>query len=870
MRDVVLAPLDGESAGQWLADRTALVPHAGVAAALGVPFQSLAQHARATLAGQGEWRVASALDWQRHLLVLLADELPAGEVMPEARSLAPLLAGLLRGGADLTRLGTEAPPRVRRLARLAAALQASLRARGLLHPAELAWEAARSASLRPLPVLLTGYLGLDAGESTYLGAIAAPGSVICLPVPPEGPSAAQQRLMQRLRDDGWTVREAPPVFREAAGRRVNGYSFADEESEWRGVLGLVKQRLGAGVPAAGVAIVVRDPAAQAPLALAIAREFELPLRPTHRIPLSETWLGSWLLAWEEALRGGFRDRACAALWRHRLTERPPDAEVGASSDAAAPALPTDFCQAFTPPAGQSGVAWCDWFEAACQRLGLLQRVGEDPVSYVGLALLREDLRAWLRAETALSLRGFLEALNAVSSLLRVPAVPGEGGVALLSPGELVGVRFQEVYAVGLAEGHWPPPLRENPACDFHDGAAAAALGAEFPSPRDRLEREWAEFQAACAAATEALTLSHARGLAGRATLPSPYWAQRGITPEAAPAPLVLASRRMLRQHCLDALTPEQEPLAPRLQAALAIEAAREGAAPPGPYEGQTGRRWDPAAQMFSVTQLTALGQCPFRWFASHALKLVPRRVPEDELTPAERGNLYHLALFQAGQAALDQLDWRAGLGEALPAALEEAREALELPADARWERQRLEHLATLRRAIAADDFLSAGARPEALEDAFTTTWAGLRLTGRIDRIDRRADGTLELVDYKLGASPPAGVCDAHGRLGLDLQLPIYEQAAVQARGPDTLVAQTRYFSLKKARVLSSKRPEASDLEDFVARVRRTFESGTFAVQPDLRREACSRCDMRPVCRVGIGLERKRQAPADGTSEAPAP
>src|SRR2546427_2583397 len=73
----------------------------------------------------------------------------------------------------------------------------------------------------------------------------------------------------------------------------------------------------------------------------------------------------------------------------------------------------------------------------------------------------------------------------------------------------------------------------------------------------------------------------------------------------------------------------------------------------------------------------------------------------------------------------------------------------------------------LRRAFEAGDL----SKPLLLEQPFSLRVDGLRLTGRIDRVDRHPDGSYEVIDYKTGSAKRAA------ELQRDLQLGVYALAA---------------------------------------------------------------------------------------------
>jgi hypothetical protein len=125
----------------------------------------------------------------------------------------------------------------------------------------------------------------------------------------------------------------------------------------------------------------------------------------------------------------------------------------------------------------------------------------------------------------------------------------------------------------------------------------------------------------------------------------------------------------------------------------------------------------------------------------------------------------------------------------------------------------------------------------------------LHIRGKADRIDVLADGSLRVIDYKLGRAPKAGRA---------LQLPVYAVcASQQLAGPGGDPRPVRYagyvaFREKQAFVDVAGRSGdlAAALRDgqhrFVAAVGRV-EAGEFDVQPD-EPWLCTRCGFSTVCR----------------------
>ena len=132
-----------------------------------------------------------------------------------------------------------------------------------------------------------------------------------------------------------------------------------------------------------------------------------------------------------------------------------------------------------------------------------------------------------------------------------------------------------------------------------------------------------------------------------------------------------------------------------------------------------------------------------------------------------------------------------------------------------------------------------GAEPLWLERKFDLDLGPYRVTGRVDRVDRRPDGSLELIDYKTGAA-----LDPE-RLGGDLQLTLYRLAAERAWGVEPSVL-TYYYVMEAARVEVESGPE--DLE----RVERTVAEVGEAIlaqdfEPTPSPGTCAWCDFRTVC-----------------------
>jgi RecB family exonuclease len=276
-----------------------------------------------------------------------------------------------------------------------------------------------------------------------------------------------------------------------------------------------------------------------------------------------------------------------------------------------------------------------------------------------------------------------------------------------------------------------------------------------------------------------------------------------------------------------------------------VEARRESDAPADAYDGVIGR---PVRRTsWSASSLARIGSCPFKWFASDVLALREPDEADTELPPNLRGTLLHKTLEIAARSALEAGDVRTAMLEALEASFAEAEALAEpLAVVANWRLRRTEQLQKLERAIVSDEFIDEGAVVVGTELTFRAEFCGLRLKGTIDRVDRLPDGRLLAVDYKHGGYVTR-IKDESGYLKVEIQLPIYSAIALPQLFPEEVGAGGRFFHIADAKVT---RGREADLETILSRIKKLLEQGRFAVDPDIKLQACDFCEFDVVCRVG--------------------
>ncbi|WP_165367551.1 PD-(D/E)XK nuclease family protein, partial [Phytoactinopolyspora endophytica] len=176
----------------------------------------------------------------------------------------------------------------------------------------------------------------------------------------------------------------------------------------------------------------------------------------------------------------------------------------------------------------------------------------------------------------------------------------------------------------------------------------------------------------------------------------------------------------------------------------------------------------------SATSLESWAQCPHGYFLRHLLRVIPVEQPEDvvQISALDRGNVVHDILEQVLLRAANE-GWTPGPGEPWPPQVHDALDEIAAQRFARaeaegvtgfsllWTQDRAAILADLHVWIDEDNRRRrefGGLEPVAAEWVFDGAEIplgddrSLRVRGKIDRIDRAADGTLVVTDYKTGKS----------------------------------------------------------------------------------------------------------------------
>jgi ATP-dependent helicase/nuclease subunit B len=303
---------------------------------------------------------------------------------------------------------------------------------------------------------------------------------------------------------------------------------------------------------------------------------------------------------------------------------------------------------------------------------------------------------------------------------------------------------------GLTEGVWPPIAQSGP---WMNRAMRQAVG--LPSPEERVGLAAHDFVMAGCAAPRVI-LSAPRRVDGAPAVPSRWLARLDA--------LLAGQGARLARHPAPAWAraldrPDGPPIPVR---------------PPSPCPAVALR-----PRRLSVTEIETWLRDPYAIYARHVLRLRPLDPLEQSADAADYGVIVHAGLqrFFARTGLAWPPDAPALLAADMDAALDEAGMR---PALAAWWRPRLARIAAWVAGAEADR--RAAGWPVQLAPEVEGQWvwdapAGpFTLRGRADRIERRPDGSLAILDYKTGTPPSAAEVEG----GRAPQLPL--EAAMARHG----------------------------------------------------------------------------------------
>jgi len=362
--------------------------------------------------------------------------------------------------------------------------------------------------------------------------------------------------------------------------------------------------------------------------------------------------------------------------------------------------------------------------------------------------------------------------------------------------------FDDMTIVGLVDGEWPERPRRN---IFYTSSLLAALG--WPPEADRRGAAEARFADLLRSPSDSVAVSTFTLEDDALVEPSVLLDELARSGLSAMTTDVDASVRVFTEEAIAREPLAPDALDPAARAWLALRVSRSSADSPE-FHGEVGAR---PPRPWSISALETYLTCPFKFFAQYVLALEEEPDDEEVMDPRSEGEFVH-EVFEQFFA-----EWqRSGRGSVTRDNLDDAR-ALFAATVERLIARLPDNEAALARTRLLGSPAAAGLgeavlrmeaeRPvpvvdrlleERLEGEFVfQTSSGprtIRLRGKADRIDRLADGTFRMIDYKLGWPPDRNRA---------LQLPIYslcaEQRLSERDGRTWTVSEAAYVAFKGPR-----------------------------------------------------------------------
>lgn len=409
---------------------------------------------------------------------------------------------------------------------------------------------------------------------------------------------------------------------------------------------------------------------------------------------------------------------------------------------------------------------------------------DDARAFQAIGSALRDMRALARSGARIDLERVHETLANLE--VHAGEDPQPGRVAVASPEKVRARRFDAVFVCGLQEGEFPSGGGADPFLSDGDRREiATASGLALPLREDQLERERYLFYVAASRAERQLVLSaRVSGEEGEAEQPSFFLDDvERIFP---------GLRETARRRSLADVTwsPEDAPTHAEWERAVASQFQAAPPPPVGPLALDAALAALRDRGAVSAGAVERFAGCPVNWLVEDVLKPVALEPdPEALVKGAFAHSVLELTYSRLRERTGDRRVTEANLGQAeaimLEALVEEAarrgavmRGPRMRAAMRRLEFQLLSHLAY--ESTSTSEF-----EPEHLELAFGLPDAdypevelegGLRLRGKIDRIDRHGD-KVAVRDYKSGRvnDYSAGKWESKGRLQAALYMLVAER-----------------------------------------------------------------------------------------------
>ncbi|MDJ0577495.1 MAG: PD-(D/E)XK nuclease family protein [Xenococcaceae cyanobacterium MO_234.B1] len=849
-----------------LDDLPVITPTKPIARSLNVPQYSLETLAETIVHQQGI-AIASSLLSRRLMQDTVREVLSVKDVVGVAVSWLNTIRELFRSGIDFSALQEFPSKRIQYIAAVAISYQQILRKLNCLDSAELFWQAASNCQ-RNHSYLFYGYFVPAKDQIAFINAIAGNGSILVLPTGKSAIFTANNKKIEFLQSQGWkletvkqkkqnlgTVLQQCFLQQQPAPTEVKLYAFANLEAEVRGILNQIKALLNQGVTGKDIVLVGRDEPLYGATLLDIAWEYDIPIRAFYDIPLEATRLGAWIKNLLEVIavsEKNFPFEVVTKLLRHPLAKQ-IDADTWQKARLNYPVtieawaeISIDLSLLQFPSQSSRGnyyqliqIIFDSWKIQAKSQIWAKE--------IIAFYRLQEALYNWSQlSKESISKYQFIQELQEIINIITIPIQPGRGGIEFHSPLSLPGAKYQYVFVLGMVDGIFPSTITEDLVLDFCNRKQLFSQGYEVPTAVSIAQKEKLYFYCLLQVATKQITFSYPILLDTEETIPSPYL--QALNLQVSPIePQYIASLEEKRQIYLQQKQTTKDTILQNAIQAWNIEKERETSPTIGEYQGAINISLSPDKFTFSASQLTQLGQCPFKWFSARLLQLKPLPELELDLTAKTKGNIYHRCLDSALEDIKTATDLEKFNRQKLQELLLQAETALAISQQyiLSWQQKKQELIELLYRNLIHPNFLPSDTEVIAREYEFKIEWYGLKIQGQIDRIDRTTTG-LKVLDYKSSSTTPSGIKDSSNKASIDLQLPLYIDAVKESFTEESVEAS--YYLLPTQKIRTYKKRPQQELADFAEKVKSHLEKGYYPVEPDIQQKACQYCNFDLVCR----------------------
>jgi ATP-dependent helicase/DNAse subunit B len=836
-----------------------LTPTRAIARSFKVPDLTLESVAETIVKKKG-LKIASALLTRRLLQKAIKEILKVKDVAGITALWTPVIQEFLSGSNDLFVLQKHPHIRVSNLARVAIFYREQLISKYYIDRSELFWQATKYCQEKK-SCLFYGYFTPNTEQVAFINALAGDCSLFVLPCAESAIFTENQDRINWLKSQEWqTIQNSRSRDQNIKKSSAILHCYSNKETEIRGVLTQIKLLLTQNVYPSQIVIVAKDEHLYGDTLIDIAWEYNLPIRAFYAVSFLTTRLGAWLellleiivsvnysekLLFETVIK--FLSHPLAKqidnkTWQQARINYPQTIESWQ-------AIKIDLT-ILQLPKKANGDLWLELFQSILETFTVPQKVKLQTQEILAYYQFQEALQELLlTSERIITRKEIIKEIQELIANLNIPIQAGRGGVELHSPLSLFGSQYQYVFVLGMAENIFPVAVSDDLVLGYSDRKQLEPEGVKINTINKITQKEVLSFQFLLQIPTKKIIFSYPQIIEKQACYPSPYLASLNLQPTEIENNY-LASIEEARQLYLIRDNQQKnnlersDSLLNYIYQKWQIEQERKKQIG-SEYSGLIKIPLDYQKLTFSASQLTQIGQCPFKWFAARLLRL--KEIAETKLVLENniKGSLYHQCLEICLAKIESASDIEKLTLQQLQQALQTAEANSQIANIPSWSKQKQELLNLLSINLSNPDFLTSDSTVIELEKEFTTQWHGLTVTGKIDRLDRTSTG-IKVIDYKTSSSLPLGIQDEFNQANIDLQIPLYIDAMTREY-PETNIDAV-YYSLSKCQPLKRTKTNSEDLAKFAQQVKQHLTKGNYPIAPDFQFKACHYCQFDLVCR----------------------